>query len=57
MLQEEMLYDVIDDPCAMEASAPIAGQPATDSLRPRHEPRPCESLDRRLVAIIKALDR
>lgn len=57
MLQEEMLYDVIDDPCAMEASAPIAEQPATDSLRPRHEPRPCESLDRRLVAIIKALDR
>lgn len=62
MLQEEMLDEIAEDPCAIETSPLSAGQAAekqaaTDVPRDSRQARLCESLDRRLIAIIRALDR
>jgi len=56
MVQEELLRDGIDEMCTMEASVVVPELHAAETSGPCQRANLCDSLDRRLAAVIRALD-
>lgn len=56
MVQDELLHDGIDELCTMEASVVPPELHAAELSGPYQRTSLCDALDRRLAAVIKALD-